>query len=117
MSANRHRLELRCPDGNPNRATIHLDGQQLLFVTRIELDFDCNGSGDVKLTVPTALVDLDVDVAAFVTAHTDGVERDDSDSCAHCGHPRAAHNGGGETGCSECPTTGFAYDHLFDERS
>lgn len=68
----RHRLELRCPDGNPSKATIHLDGEQLLFVSRVELVLDAaTGEATARLTVPAAALDLDVDAAVFVTAHTD----------------------------------------------
>lgn len=69
----RHRLEVRCPSGNPSEATIHLDGQQLLFVSRIELVIDAQTrEAAVRLTVPAAVLDLDVDAAAFVTAHSSG---------------------------------------------
>lgn len=71
-SVQRHRLELRCPTGNPDQATIHLDGEQLLFVTRIELVLDgATREATARLTIPAAYLDLDVDVAAFVTAHTE----------------------------------------------
>ncbi|MBM9509978.1 hypothetical protein [Actinacidiphila acididurans] len=66
-----HRLEVRCPSGNPSKATIHLDGQQLLFVSRVELVLDAQTrEAAVRLTVPAAVLDLDVDAAAFVTAHS-----------------------------------------------
>lgn len=71
MTDIQHRLELRCSTGNPGRTTIHLDGKQLTFVSRVELVLDCNGGGEVKLAIPAALLDLDVDAAAFVTAHAD----------------------------------------------
>jgi hypothetical protein len=72
MALERHRLEVRCPGGNPSTATIHLDGQQLLFVTRVELVLDGDTrEAAVRLTVPAAMLDLDVDAAVFVTGHTD----------------------------------------------
>lgn len=71
----RHRLELRCPTGNPSEATIHLDGEQLLFVTRVEIVLDGNTrEATARLTVPASMLDLDVDAAAFVTAHVEGAE-------------------------------------------
>jgi hypothetical protein len=67
----RHRLELRCPNGVPEQATIHLDGEPLTWVTRVELVLDCNSREvTAKLTAPGALIDMDVDVAAQVAAIT-----------------------------------------------
>jgi hypothetical protein len=69
----KHRLEVRCPNGNPGQATIHLDGEQLTFVSRIEFVADCNTREvTAKLTIPGAYLDIDVDAAAFITAHADG---------------------------------------------
>lgn len=71
MTSERHRLEVRCPDGDPSRATIHLDGEQLMFVSRVEFALDCDtGKATAKLTVPAPMLDLDVSAAAFITAHT-----------------------------------------------
>lgn len=69
QSVKQHRLVVRAP-GNPRLATVELDGQQLTFVSRIEFTLDLNGKSEAKLTVPVEFIDLDVDAAAFVTAHT-----------------------------------------------
>lgn len=72
MADARHRLELRCPTGDPNSTTIYLDGEQLMFVRRVEFVLDAKtGEASAQLTVPAAMLDIDVDAAAFVTAHTD----------------------------------------------
>jgi hypothetical protein len=97
---------------------VRVDGEQLLFVSRIELVLDAaTREASVRLTVPAAMLDLDVDAAAFVTAHAAAAGQDDPESCAHCGHSRAAHAQPGEHGCSACPSEGYAFDHYFDERA
>jgi hypothetical protein len=66
-----HQLRIASPPGDPALTTIELDGQLLNFVTRVELVLDTDThEAAVKLTIPGALVDLDVDAAAFVAAHT-----------------------------------------------
>jgi len=70
----RHRLQLHCPNGNPSEATLHLDGEQIMWASRIEFVLDCNTrQATVRLTAPAALLDIDVDAAAFVTAHTEDI--------------------------------------------
>jgi hypothetical protein len=70
--AERHRLQIHCPNGSPAEATIRLDGEQLMFVSRIELVLDCaTREVTARLTVPSEMLDLDMDAAAFVTAHVD----------------------------------------------
>lgn len=64
-----HRLVLR-GSGHPATYTVELDGEPLSFVSRVELVLDANGAAEVRLTVPGALVETDVDVQAFVTAYT-----------------------------------------------
>jgi hypothetical protein len=73
----RHRFEVRCPSGNPSEAAIYLDGKQLLCISRLELVLDGQtGEAAVRLTVPAEYLDLDVDAAAFVAAHTVEVQPD-----------------------------------------
>lgn len=81
------RLQLRC-EGRPARAVITLDGEPIAFASRIELSLDCHGASTVCLTVPAGLVDIDVDVAAFVTAHA-GPQPHPSGlgPCTACGRP------------------------------
>lgn len=76
MTDERHRLEIRCPTGKPSEATIHLDGEQLLFVSCVELVLDCDTrEATVQLTVPASMLDLSVDAAAFVSAYTPETEQ------------------------------------------
>jgi hypothetical protein len=49
--------------------TIEIDGEPIMFVSHVELTVDGRGYGEAKLTIPAALLDIDVDAAAFVTAH------------------------------------------------
>lgn len=70
--AERHRLQIHCPNGSLSEATIRLDGEQLMFVSRIELILDgTTREATARLTIPAALLDLDVDAAAFITAHAE----------------------------------------------
>lgn len=75
-----HRLVLR-GQGDPSTYTVEVDGEPLTFVSRVELTLDANGAAEVRLTVPGALVDTDVDVEAFVTAHTSA--GDDGSASTH----------------------------------
>ena len=65
----RHRLVLRGSD-HPATFTVELDGERLTCVSRVELVADANGRAEARLTVPSELVEMDVDVQAFVAAHT-----------------------------------------------
>jgi hypothetical protein len=66
----RHRLVVRC-DGDPTTATIELDGEPLTFVSRVELVLDVNGQAEARLAVPAAILDIEADAVAFVTAHAE----------------------------------------------
>lgn len=70
MTAPLHRLRVVSPPGDPAEAVVELDGQPLDFVSRIELVLDADTSeATVRLSVPAAVLDLDMDAQAFVTAH------------------------------------------------
>lgn len=69
----RHHLEIRSKE-HPLRRAVYLDGEELTFVSRIELAFDANGESSAVITVPGELIDIDVDATAFVTAHTTEAE-------------------------------------------
>lgn len=64
----RKRLVLR-NGSHPGTSTVELDGEPLTFISRIEVVLDANGTAEARLTVPGALLDVDADVQAFVTAH------------------------------------------------
>lgn len=51
--------------------TVELDGQPLSFVSRVELAVDAQGCGEARLSIPAEILDVEADVAAFVTAHSD----------------------------------------------
>lgn len=77
----RHRLQIHCPNGSPSEATIRLDGEQLLFVSRFELVLDsATREATVRLTIPAEMLDLDVDAAAFITAYGETVSTAKADS-------------------------------------
>lgn len=81
------RLQLTA-NGHPARVTLSLDGEPITFVSRLELSLDCNGESTVCLTAPAELVDIDVDVAAFVTAHAGPVPHPSGlGPCTTCGRP------------------------------
>lgn len=65
----RHKLTIRSA-GNVF-GPIELDGQPLPFISRIELALDADGRSEARLTVPAAYLDIDADVAAFLTAHAE----------------------------------------------
>ena len=72
----RRHLQVRCPSGDPSRATIHLDGKQLPFVSRIQITLDTQtGEAAATLTIPAALLDLDVDARALITSHSTSEEQ------------------------------------------
>lgn len=64
----RHHLEIRSKD-HPLKRAVYLDGEELTFVSRVELVFDADGESSAVFTVPGELVDIDVDASAFITAH------------------------------------------------
>src|SRR5689334_18426072 len=70
----RKRLTLRSQDNGT--FTVELDGQPLTFVSRVELVVDARGGSEARLVVPAEIIETDVDVEAFVTAHSD--QPDDS---------------------------------------
>lgn len=57
--------------------TVELDGQPLTFVSRVEFVADANGHAAARLTIPAAILEVDAEVDAFVTAHSD--QADDSE--------------------------------------
>lgn len=65
----KERLVLRSTDNGT--FTVELDGQPLTFVSRVEFVAGANGRAEARLTVPAAILEVDAEVAAFVTAHSD----------------------------------------------
>ena len=62
------RLQLRY-NGGPETFALHLDGEPVTCVSRAELVFDTNGEAEAQLTVPTALLEIDVDAAMLIAAN------------------------------------------------
>lgn len=71
MTGAQHRLRIVSPTVDPAQAVITLDGRQLDFVSRVELVLDADTrEATVRLSIPAAVLDIDADAQAFVTAHT-----------------------------------------------